>query len=228
MCLETNFLRYSNTSITTLDMHNYAGLGAVDGNGRKQALTFPTEEQGVKCHVQHLYAYCSTNPIPNDTLIDPRFQYVTRGIAPNIENLGNGNWASDKQYAEKLLNLLNQLLNNNSNNQGGNVKMKVALRAGHSLDAPGASSSLMDEVTEDRLVYKSVMKYLQNAGVEVVDCTQNSGSVNSELVTGIQIANNSNADIGASIHFNKAYDSYNGAIGSEVWLNPNNSTSVTI
>ena len=38
MCLETNFLRYSDTSITTLDMHNYAGLGALDGDVRRQAL----------------------------------------------------------------------------------------------------------------------------------------------------------------------------------------------
>jgi hypothetical protein len=120
MCLETNFLKYSDTSITTLDMHNYAGLGAVDGNGRRQALSFTTEDDGIKCHVQHLYAYCSRNSLPtNEILIDPRFKYVTRGIAPNIENLGNGNWASDKEYASKLLNLLNQLLNKDINNMAG-------------------------------------------------------------------------------------------------------------
>jgi len=111
MCLETNFLRYSDTSITTLDMHNYAGLGAIDGNGRRQALSFTTEDEGVKCHVQHLYAYCSNNPLPEEEiLIDLRFKYVTRGIAPNIENLGNGNWATSTDYASKLLNLLSELL----------------------------------------------------------------------------------------------------------------------
>lgn len=114
MCLETNFLRYSNTSIVTLDMHNYAGLGAVDGNGRRQALSFSSEEEGVRSHIQHLFAYCSKEALPKgEILVDPRFKYVTRGIAPNIESMGNGNWASSKDYASNLLNLLNQLLNNN-------------------------------------------------------------------------------------------------------------------
>lgn len=125
MCLETNFLRYSNTSITTLDMNNFCGLGAIDGNGRRQALSFSTEDEGVKCHVQHLYAYCTNKPLPQgQSVIDPRFKYVARGIAPNIENLGNGNWASDKNYASKLLSLLSQLLNSgnitNKTNSGSN------------------------------------------------------------------------------------------------------------
>lgn len=124
MCLETNFLRYSNSSITTLDMYNYAGLGAVDGNGRRQALSFSNEYEGVKCHIQHLFAYCSKKALPEgEVLIDPRFKYVTRGIAPNIENLGGGNWASSKDYASNLLSLLSRLLNGNVNkvNQGDNT-----------------------------------------------------------------------------------------------------------
>ncbi|NMM65034.1 cell wall-binding protein [Clostridium sp. P21] len=110
MCLETNFLRYSDTSITTLNMNNYAGLGALDSNGRGQALSFSTEDDGVKCHVQHLFAYSSRNPLPvGEVLIDPRFNLVQRGCAPKVEDLGNGKWASDKEYAHKLLNLLNEL-----------------------------------------------------------------------------------------------------------------------
>lgn len=110
MCLETNFLRYSDTSITTLNMNNYAGLGALDNNGRGQALSFPTEDEGVKCHIQHLFAYSSKNQLPDgEVLIDPRFNLVQRGCAPNIEDLGNGKWASDKEYAHKLLSLLNEL-----------------------------------------------------------------------------------------------------------------------
>lgn len=113
MCLETNFLKYSDTSITTLNMNNYAGLGALDNNGRGQALSFPTEDEGVKCHIQHLFAYSSKNTLPDgELLIDPRFKLVQRGCAPNIEDLGNGKWASDKEYANKLLSLLNQLNNN--------------------------------------------------------------------------------------------------------------------
>lgn len=110
MCLETNFLRYSANSITTLNMNNYAGLGALDQNKRGQALSFPTEDDGVKCHIQHLFAYSSKDSLPKgEVLIDPRFNLVQRGSAPNIENLGNGKWASDKEYANKLLNLLKEL-----------------------------------------------------------------------------------------------------------------------
>ncbi len=113
MCLETNFLRYSNTSITTLNMKNYAGLGALDNNGRGQALSFSTEDEGVKCHIQHLFAYSSINPLPEgEVLIDPRFKLVQKGCAPNIENLRNGKWASDKDYAHKLLSLINELEHN--------------------------------------------------------------------------------------------------------------------
>lgn len=110
MCLETNFLRYSAASITTLNMNNYAGLGALDQNKKGQALSFPTEDDGVKCHIQHLFAYSSKDPLPKgEVLIDPRFNLVQRGTATNIENLGNGKWASDKEYANKLLNSLKEL-----------------------------------------------------------------------------------------------------------------------
>ena len=148
MCLETNFLRYSDTSITTLDMHNYAGLGALDNNGRRQALSFATEDEGVKCHVQHLYAYCSGNPLPKgEIIVDPRFKYVTRGVAVNIENLGNGNWASDKDYASKLLNLLSQLLNNNTPDFIRSLQhdlQRVSCLAGGEINATG----ILDDKTK--------------------------------------------------------------------------------
>ena len=43
---------------------------------------------------------------------------------------------------------------------------------------------------------------------------------------GADTANNAKADLFSPIHFNKAYDHYVGAIGSEVWLNPNNPIAV--
>ena len=40
----------------------------------------------------------------------------------------------------------------------------------------------------------------------------------SDLIYGVNKANNWGADLFISIHFNKAYNSYNGAIGTETWV----------
>jgi N-acetylmuramoyl-L-alanine amidase len=102
-----------------------------------------------------------------------------------------------------------------------------AIRGGHNFSVPGARA-LIDETTEDRKVYAAVIKYLQIAGESTLDVTSSIADVNAELVEGVTKANKSGADLFASIHFNKAYNSYNGAIGSEVWLNPNNAQAVAI
>lgn len=221
MCLETNFLRYSDTSITTLDMHNYAGLGAVDGNGRRQALSFFTEDEGVKCHVQHLYAYCSSNPLPeNETLIDPRFKYVIRGIAPNIENLGNGNWASDKDYASKLLNLLSKLLNSNNianqTNLGDDSMSKFAIDPGHgnvngSLGGDGGAVGYLVEQDCALDIANKVISKLQSLGHQAYNVRPSSASsVSDSLQKRCDAADN--ADYLVSIHLNAG-----GGKGSEVF-----------
>lgn len=216
MCLETNFLRYSDASITTLDMHNYAGLGAVDGNGRRQALSFATEDEGVKCHVQHLYAYCSSNPLPkNETLIDTRFKYVTRGIAPNIENLGSGNWASDKYYASKLLNLLSQLLNNthivSQTNSGGNIMSKFAIDPGHGCYPDTGAEGYLNEQNCALDIANKVISKLQSLGHEAWNVRPSSASsVTDSLQKRCDSA--SNSDYLVSIHLNAG-----GGKGSEVF-----------
>ncbi|MBE6068855.1 MAG: N-acetylmuramoyl-L-alanine amidase [Clostridium lundense] len=96
-----------------------------------------------------------------------------------------------------------------------------AIRGGHNYDVPGAKA-LLDEVTEDRKVYKAVIKYLNIAGEDTIDVTSNIADVSKELQDGVSKANSIGADLFVSIHFNKAYNSYNGAIGTEVWLNPDN------
>lgn len=104
---------------------------------------------------------------------------------------------------------------------------KIAIRGGHNFQCPGASA-IIDETTEDRKVKDSVIKYLRLDGNEVLDVTPNNCDENTDLNYGVNTANNAKVDIFASIHFNKAYNSYVGAIGSEVWLNPNNPNIVTI
>lgn len=97
--------------------------------------------------------------------------------------------------------------------------MKIALRGGHTKKSTGAKV-LIDEVTEDRKVYQSIMKYLKQEGVNVIDVTPpDTMSYPSELNYGINKANDNNVDLFVSIHFNNVYSTEkNTAIGSEVWV----------
>ena len=95
--------------------------------------------------------------------------------------------------------------------------MKIAVRGGHCPRVPGASKFL-DELTEDRKVKESVIKYLRQLGHDVLDVTppDNTSSSSVDLSNGVNRANLFGADLFVSIHFNKAYDVYNGFLGSEV------------
>ncbi|MGG7211981.1 N-acetylmuramoyl-L-alanine amidase [Clostridium nigeriense] len=95
--------------------------------------------------------------------------------------------------------------------------MKIAVRGGHNFLAKGASA-LIDETTEDRKVKDSVIKYLKELGYEVLDATPGDIDSDSDLIYGVNKANNWGADLFISIHFNKAYNSYTGAIGTETWV----------
>lgn len=95
--------------------------------------------------------------------------------------------------------------------------MKICVRGGHTELCTGASA-LIDELTEDRKVKNSVIKYLQQLGHTVLDVTppvNYTTSSGADLRYGVNKANNWGADLFISIHFNKCYDSYNGALGTE-------------
>ena len=106
MCLETGFLKFGN--LVKPEMHNYCGLGAIDA--AHPGVSFETEQEGVRAHIQHLHAYATTSNIKlKNKLIDPRYKYVNpRGKAPTIYGLA-GTWAADKEYGTKLDNLLGKL-----------------------------------------------------------------------------------------------------------------------
>ena len=95
--------------------------------------------------------------------------------------------------------------------------MKIAVRGGHVPKFTGASK-FIDELTEDRKVKDSVIKYLRQLGCDVLDVTppDNTSTLNGDLSYAVNKANNWGADLFVSIHFNKAYDIYNGCLGSEV------------
>ncbi|MBD8046738.1 N-acetylmuramoyl-L-alanine amidase [Clostridium faecium] len=97
--------------------------------------------------------------------------------------------------------------------------MKIAGRSGHNPYAPGASA-LVDETVEDRKIFLASKKYLENLNT-FIDCYPGTmNGVDTELMRGINKANSSGAEVFYSVHLNKAYSSYNGAIGSEIWLHP--------
>ena len=100
--------------------------------------------------------------------------------------------------------------------------MKIAVRGGHCPKVTGASA-LIDELTEDRKVKDSVIKYLKQLGHEVLDVTppDSTNTSSSDLAYGVNKANNWGAELFISIHFNKAYNSYTGALGSEVCVYSN-------
>lgn len=95
--------------------------------------------------------------------------------------------------------------------------MKIAVRGGHNFQAIGARG-IIDETIEDRKVKEAVIKYLAYIGHGVMDVTPGNCDVNSDLAYGVNKANEWVADLFISIHFNKAYSSYEGAIGTETWI----------
>jgi hypothetical protein len=106
---ETGWWRFGN--LVQLYQNNYCGLGATGApatgaetlNGADprrvsyiagvHGAIFASPADGVEAHLQHLYAYTTSQPLPSGkTLVDPRFSLVSRGIAPNWTDL-NGRWA---------------------------------------------------------------------------------------------------------------------------------------
>jgi N-acetylmuramoyl-L-alanine amidase/Mannosyl-glycoprotein endo-beta-N-acetylglucosaminidase len=106
MCVETNFLKFGGD--IKPGQNNFASLGGV-GTGPEGA-SFPSARIGVRAQVQHLKAYASTEPLVQEA-VDPRFRFVTRGIAPLVGQLG-GRWTADLNYGDQLLAMLRRLYEN--------------------------------------------------------------------------------------------------------------------
>lgn len=104
---ETNYFRF--TGVVKPEQNNYAGIGATGGEVR--GATFATQEEGVLAHLQHLYAYANRRPLPSSyPKVDPRFDLVTRGIAPGWFDL-NGRWAvPGNQYGQLILKIYERML----------------------------------------------------------------------------------------------------------------------
>lgn len=107
--LETGYLTFGGDA--KAEQCNFCGLGVTGGgNSGLSFNSYGTDSvrMGLRAQVQHLKAYASTDNLVHDC-VDPRFRYVNRGCAPYVEDLGNGKWASDPNYASKILGILNEL-----------------------------------------------------------------------------------------------------------------------
>ena len=103
--LETGWLGYSGSSVKSTQF-NFAGIGATDVNPKPA--TFSSAQIGMRAQIQHLKAYASKENLKQEC-VDPRFHLVTRGVAPNVEDLV-GRWATDPDYGNKILGLLAKLM----------------------------------------------------------------------------------------------------------------------
>lgn len=98
--------------------YNFAGLGWCDScsTGRK----FPTPRDGIRAQIQHLKNYADSTsrasglahpPSPYWYGSDPAVAvrnfdtFFAKGWAPTWNDMGHGNWATDRAYSGKVLNV---------------------------------------------------------------------------------------------------------------------------
>jgi hypothetical protein len=101
--VETGYFSFSDR--VRPEFNNFSGLGAVDSG--TSAEVFPDARTGVRAQIQHLRAYADPGVTVDDLahpLVDTRFHLVRpTGRAPTWEQFGGGVWATDPDYAGKVL-----------------------------------------------------------------------------------------------------------------------------
>ena len=106
--VETGAYRYGGDVLH--HQNNFCGLGTIGGGVR--GASFDTPQLGVRAHIQHLLAY--TEKRPQTKIIDPRYELAHKvrlrdGLCTTWYQL-NGNWATSKYYAEKILTVWQRML----------------------------------------------------------------------------------------------------------------------
>jgi hypothetical protein len=103
MLVETNSLFFGGS--LNPGQNNFGGVGSPTGG--PEGSSFPTARIGVRAQIQHLKAYGSVEPL-NQSTVDPRFQFVKRGVAPLVQQL-TGRWNADPEYGRKILAFMRRL-----------------------------------------------------------------------------------------------------------------------
>ena len=103
--------------------NNFSGLGACDGcRGQTR---FPTARDGVRAQIQHLRNYADRRSLASDLQHAPspywygadpgvaarNFDtFFAKGWAPTWQLMGHGNWATDPNYASKVIGVYNRMI----------------------------------------------------------------------------------------------------------------------
>ena len=179
--------------------------------------------------IQHLYAYASVKDVPiGETLIDPRFKYVKRGIAKTWGDLGN-RWAMNKDYGKHILNIYEQLINYKP--EGGiTVSKLIALSDGHGVDTAGkrtptlpnggkseTGKTYMNENLFNRAVVKYLDEDLRRHGFRTLLVAPT--DADTPLETRTNLANSKKADLYVSVHANASAGQWgsHGGIETFTW-----------
>jgi hypothetical protein len=131
--LETGWFSY-NGSMVKPTQNNFAGMGAYDSSSGQFVFHFPDVRTGVRAQMQHLRIYgdltvntTGTNlgsPLAQDVegRYPPRWRLIRNGSGPRgpyhgsaqvWEQFGGGLWATDTNYASKILTLYRDALTAN-------------------------------------------------------------------------------------------------------------------
>ncbi len=101
---ETNYGKY--TGQVTPDMNNFAGIKTADATGDKpdDHESFPTPDDGVRAHFNHMGAYVGIEPVgtPHDRY-SAALSRSWAGSVQYVEQLG-GKWAPAQDYGESIVN----------------------------------------------------------------------------------------------------------------------------
>ncbi len=107
--IETGNLRFGGDVLP--EQCNFGGLGAT-GNGER-GLSFDTVLKGLRAQALHLRAYAGYEPLTVDPSkardVDPRYGAWILSKKANIIRKLSGTWAMDKNYAVKLVRVMNEL-----------------------------------------------------------------------------------------------------------------------
>jgi peptidoglycan hydrolase CwlO-like protein len=100
------------------DDNNYSGLGWCDNCAR--GIVFPTPRDGIRGQIQLLLNYADSgsraanlhNPLsPYVWRSEAAFDnYFAKGWAPTWSDMGHGNWATDPNYAGKVIGVYNSMV----------------------------------------------------------------------------------------------------------------------
>ncbi|WP_194191024.1 N-acetylmuramoyl-L-alanine amidase [Clostridium chrysemydis] len=127
--------------------HNPCGLKTSKGGDNDDPNAhqrFANWDQGISAHLDHLALYAGANGYPRSNTYDPRHFASIKGKAVYVEQL-SGAWATDAQYAGKILNLKSEIekeknsigwIETPSNNSKVNGKIQIN---GWALDSRGIS-----------------------------------------------------------------------------------------